>query len=136
MKPFGTSRAHAALAEQPVAALIGATLTGFGPDLVELRLNLRPDLRQQQGFAHCGVVSYLADNALVSRASVIHAGRQQAVLGCKVYWRSAGQEKLLAVAQPTRVSMDKLTPASSPTPGDQHPRFLDSDADSGAGARH
>ncbi len=135
MQTFDLSVAQAVLAGQPFSVLIGTTIAEFGPDLVELRLNLRPDLTQQYGFAHGGVVSYLADNALafaggsalsrdvvtseykinylrpavgevlIARARVTHAGRQQAVCECKVYCQNAGQEKLVAVAQGTIASM-------------------------------
>lgn len=52
------------LACQPFSGLLGAELTALAPGQVELQLPLREDLKQQHGFAHGGVVSYLADNAL------------------------------------------------------------------------
>ncbi|MDL5462133.1 PaaI family thioesterase, partial [Escherichia coli] len=77
-----------------------------------LSLPIRDDLRQQHGFVHVGVVSYLADNALtfagalalgprvvtgeykinylrpavngtlLARAQLLHAGRTQATCQC------------------------------------------------------
>ena len=149
MKSFDLSLARATLAGQPFSVLLGAAITEFGLDLVELRLTLRPDLMQQHGFAHGGVVSYLADNALafagggalsrsvvtseykinylrpavgevlIARASVLHAGKRQAVCRCKIYCQSAGQEKLVAVAQGTIASMaDPIAPEFRPGSSD------------------
>jgi len=86
---------------------------------------------QQHGFVHGGVISYAADNALtyaggsalgpgvvtsefkinylrpakgdfiVARATVIHAGKNQAVCRCDVYVSSEGSESLCATAQGT-----------------------------------
>lgn len=52
------------LAAQPFSVLLGAELTRFEPGHAEIALSLRHDLKQQHGFAHGGVVSYLADNCL------------------------------------------------------------------------
>jgi uncharacterized protein (TIGR00369 family) len=52
------------LASQPFSALIGAELHAFGPGEAELQLPLTAQLKQQNGFAHGGIVSYMADNAL------------------------------------------------------------------------
>jgi len=123
--------ARAILASQPFSVLLGAELTCFGPDLVELCVPITPRLRQQHGFVHGGVVSYAADNALtfagglalgpaivtsefkvnylrpakgevlVARARVVHAGRTQAVCRCDLIIRDAGEEVLCAVAQGT-----------------------------------
>lgn len=118
------------LSEQPFSVLLGAELTAFEPGSAELSLTLRKDHLQQNGFAHGGVVSYLADNALtyaggsqlgpvltlemkinyvrpaigdrlVARADVVSAGRTQAVCQCKVFGIADGEEKLCAVAQGT-----------------------------------
>lgn len=111
--------ARAALQAQPFSRLVGAELTAYAEDTVELRIptapELRPELRQQHGFVHGGVLSYAADNALtfaggaalgpavvtseykinylrpatgiaiVARAGVIHAGRRQAVCQCRIH---------------------------------------------------
>lgn len=124
--------ARSALNSQPFSQLVQAELTRYAPDGVELRLPIARQVQQQHGFVHGGVVSYLADNALtfaggaalgpavvtseykinyvrpavgahlVARASVVHAGRSQAVCRCDVYAvDAAGAEKLCAVAQGT-----------------------------------
>ncbi|WP_228556815.1 PaaI family thioesterase [Myxococcus sp. AB025B] len=52
------------LAKQGFSNLLGTRLTRLTKGEVELELPMRPELRQQYGFAHGGVLSYLADNAL------------------------------------------------------------------------
>lgn len=118
------------LAQQPFSVLLGAELTRFEPGLAEIQLPLRADLEQQHGFAHGGVVSYLADNALtyaggsvlgqvltlemkinytrpaigeqlIARAEVESHGKRQAVCSCRVYAVKDGEEKLCALAQGT-----------------------------------
>ncbi|WP_412563472.1 PaaI family thioesterase [Thalassobius sp. MITS945101] len=118
------------LAQQPFSVLLGAELTQFEQGLAEIQLPLRADLKQQHGFAHGGVVSYLADNALtyaggsvlgqvltlemkinytrpaigeqlIARAEVESHGKRQAVCSCRVYAVKDGEEKLCALAQGT-----------------------------------
>jgi uncharacterized protein (TIGR00369 family) len=120
-----------ALASQPFSQLLGAELTALQPGLVELQLPLTVQLQQQHGFAHGGVLSYLADNALtfaggtamrvpvvtaefkinylrpgvgdrlIARARTVHVGRSQAVCSCEVFALQDGAEKLCALAQGT-----------------------------------
>lgn len=103
------------LASQPFSVLLGTQLTVFIDEAVELHLPLREELKQQNGFAHGGVLSYLADNALtfaggaklgpavltaeykinylrpavghklIARASVIYAGKTTATCRCDVF---------------------------------------------------
>lgn len=103
------------LQSQAFSRLLGTELTMAEPGKATLTLRLRDELKQQHGFAHGGVVSYLADNALtfaggsmlggnavtgefkinyvrpalgerlIARASVVHSGKQQAVAQCEVY---------------------------------------------------
>lgn len=120
------------LASQPFSQLLGAQLTALTAEgACELRLPLRQALQQQHGFAHGGVLSYMADNALtyagavvlqvpvvtgefkinyvrpamgellIARASCLHAGRTQAVTRCDVFVVQGGVEKLCATAQGT-----------------------------------
>lgn len=118
------------LADQPFSVLLGTELTRFEKGHAELRLALRADHRQQHGFAHGGVVAYLADNALtyaggsalgdvvtlemkinyvrpavgemlIARADVVSAGKTQAVCRCDVFAVMDGEEKLCAAAQGT-----------------------------------
>jgi len=119
------------LAQQPFSVLIGAQVTALMPGRSQLELPLTAQLAQQNGFAHGGVVSYLADNALtyaggtamqvpvvtsefkinyvrpgmgerlIARATALHVSKSQAVCTCEVFALSGGEEKLCAVAQGT-----------------------------------
>jgi uncharacterized protein (TIGR00369 family) len=53
-----------ALARQAFSQLLGAELVSISPGNAELALTITDSLKQQHGFLHGGVVSYLADNAL------------------------------------------------------------------------
>ncbi|MEO3756270.1 PaaI family thioesterase [Streptomyces sp. B6B3] len=104
--------ARQALAAQPFSRLLGTRLAAFEPGSATLELPLRDDFRQQHGHLHGGVLCYAADNAVTfaagsvlgpavltggvtisylrpawgrllrARASVVHAGRRQAVCRC------------------------------------------------------
>jgi uncharacterized protein (TIGR00369 family) len=126
---------------QPFSVLLGTELTVLTPGHVELQLPLRADLLQQNGFAHGGVVSYLADNALtyaggtamrvpvvtsefkinyvrpaqgerlVARAHAASVGRAQSVCCCEIFAVRGGGEKLCALAQGTIVKLGEAPPA-------------------------
>lgn len=122
------------LAKQPFSILLGAQLNALEPGRCELQVTVAEHLKQQHGFVHGGVLSYLADNALtyaggtalrvpvltgefkinyvrpavgdrlVARAEAVHIGRTQAVCRCEVFAVSATGEKLCALAQGTIVA--------------------------------
>ncbi len=52
------------LDSQPFSRLLDAELTAFEVGAAELVLAVREELKQQHGFVHGGVLSYLADNSL------------------------------------------------------------------------
>ena len=52
------------LASQPFSVLLGAELLGLSPGMAEIKVPIRPQLGQQHGFVHGGVIRYAADNAL------------------------------------------------------------------------
>ncbi|MFF5402970.1 PaaI family thioesterase [Streptomyces misionensis] len=56
--------AHSIFKAQPFSMFLGAELTSVGPGSAEIRIVNRPEIQQQHGFVHGGVLSYLADNAL------------------------------------------------------------------------
>ncbi|MFF0339374.1 PaaI family thioesterase [Kribbella sp. NPDC004875] len=102
------------LATQPFSVVLGARVTAFGDGGATLELDIRPDLLQQNGFLHGGVLSYAADNALTfaggtalgpevltggftisylrpargvllrAVAKVVYAGRRQATCTCEL----------------------------------------------------
>ena len=115
------------LAAQPFSNLLGAELTAFKEGSAEITLAVREELKQQHGFVHGGVISYLADNCLtyaggsvlgnsvtaeykinyirpaightlVARATVLFSGRRQAVCECKVLALEDKGETLVAFA--------------------------------------
>ena len=119
---------------QPFTRFLGAQLVGCGPGEAQIKLEVLPQHKQQDGFVHGGVISYLADNALtfagglalggsaltseykinyirpargvllVARAYAKGHGKRQAVCQCDIYYEDGGEERLCAVAQGTIVS--------------------------------
>lgn len=133
-------QARFALESQPFSRLLQAEVLEYSPEAVELRLPISAEVKQQHGFVHGGVVSYLADNALtfaggaalgpnvvtseykinylrpamgdylVARAAVVYKGKTQAVCRCDLYAVSDASEKLCAVAQGTIALMGAPSP--------------------------
>jgi uncharacterized protein (TIGR00369 family) len=119
---------RAVLALQPFSVHIGAELVTFEPGRAELSVTVQPHLRQQNGFVHGGIVSYLVDNALtfaggsvlgpnvltqefkvsylrpangerlVARASVVSSSKRQAVCRCDVFAVNGEDEALCATS--------------------------------------
>ena len=119
------------LKNQAFSQLLGAQLDAFEPGQAQLSLPVAPQLLQQNGFVHGGVLAYLADNALtyaggsvlggvltsefkinylrpatqaerlVAVATVVGSGKTQAVCRCDIYLQSGGERKLCAAAQGT-----------------------------------
>ncbi|MEO8655940.1 MAG: PaaI family thioesterase [Ramlibacter sp.] len=119
------------LANQAFSVLLGTQLDRFEPGGAELSLAVTPQLLQQNGFVHGGVLAYLADNALtyaggsvlgpvltaefkinylrpakdaqrlVAVATVVGSGKTQAVCRCDIFLETAGERKLCAAAQGT-----------------------------------
>ena len=56
-------RTRASFARQGVMAYLGATLERVEPGRVEVALPFRPELAQQHGFFHAGIISTIADSA-------------------------------------------------------------------------
>jgi uncharacterized protein (TIGR00369 family) len=50
-------------ARQPAMALIGAELTMLEPGRVEVSFPFKPELTQQDGFVHAGIIATAADSA-------------------------------------------------------------------------
>lgn len=126
--------AQQVFAAQPFSQFIGARLESVTPQSATIALDLQPHLLQQHGFAHGGVLSYLADNAitfagglalggnaltsefkinylrpaqgtqLLARATARSAGKRQAVCQCDILALRDGREVLCAIAQGTVVA--------------------------------
>lgn len=56
--------AEKVLASQPFSVLLGTRLAAFGDGGATLELEVRPELQQQNGYLHGGVLGYAADNAI------------------------------------------------------------------------
>jgi uncharacterized protein (TIGR00369 family) len=127
------------LASQPFSKLVGAELTAFSPGHVELTIQITPQLKQQHGFVHGGLISYAADNALtfvggsvlgpavvtseykinylrpatgnelIARATVVFSSKTQAVCRCDLYVVREGKENLCAVSQGTIVRIGQAS---------------------------
>src|ERR1700752_109149 len=50
-------------AKQTIMVLIGAELSRVEPGVIEITLPYRPDLAQQHGYLHAGIVTTIADSA-------------------------------------------------------------------------
>ncbi len=88
------------MAAQPFSLFMGAEVIAFGADGVELSLPLRPEFMNQNGVAHGGVVSYMADNAL-TYAGGIALGLAVVTLEMKINYLKPGKgERLIARARP------------------------------------
>lgn len=49
--------------KQKVMTLIGGELTRVEPGVIEITLPYRPDLTQQHGYVHAGIITTIADSA-------------------------------------------------------------------------
>ena len=56
-------RVRASFARQKVMTTIGAELTSVTPGIVEIELPYAPELTQQHGFLHAGIISTALDSA-------------------------------------------------------------------------
>jgi uncharacterized protein (TIGR00369 family) len=61
--PSYAARVRASFDRQTIMATIGARLERVAPGEVDVRLPVRPDLAQQHGFVHAGVVTTIVDSA-------------------------------------------------------------------------
>lgn len=63
--------AEKTLEAQPFSVLLGAGLTAFGDGGATIEIEVRDQLRQQNGFVHGGVLAYLADNTITFAAGTV-----------------------------------------------------------------
>ncbi|GAA5046201.1 PaaI family thioesterase [Nocardia callitridis] len=117
--------AEQVLAAQPFAQHVGTKITEFAEGTATLVIPIRPELGQQFGYVHGGVLSYAADNAITfaagsllganvltggftitylrpargtrlrAHATVTGSTRRQAVVGCQIYAESDDAEAVL-----------------------------------------
>lgn len=61
--PAFADEVRRSFAKQAIMGLIGGELTRLEPGVVEITLPYRPDLTQQDGYVHAGIVTTIADSA-------------------------------------------------------------------------
>lgn len=61
--PDFEQRTRASFARQGAMGLVGALMTRVAPGRVEIEMPFRPDLAQQHGFFHGGMIAAIADSA-------------------------------------------------------------------------
>ena len=83
--PNWQDRVRDIFARQPINTAFGMEIEELTPGVCALAMNYRPDLAQQHGFFHAGVVSTLADNAGgFAAASLMAAGADVVAVEFKV----------------------------------------------------
>jgi len=118
---------------QPFSRFIGAQLTACSEDSATFSLTIEEHHKQQHGFVHGGVISYLADSTitfagglalhsnaltaefkinylrpaigsqLIAEAKARSAGKRMAICQCEIYCVDGDTRKLCALAQGTVV---------------------------------
>jgi uncharacterized protein (TIGR00369 family) len=71
--PHFVERVRASFARQPAMALIGASMPVVEAGYTEIHLPHKPDIAQQHGYIHGGVVGMIADSAAGYAASTLTA---------------------------------------------------------------
>jgi uncharacterized protein (TIGR00369 family) len=122
---------------QAFTTLIGASLRSFGDGVAVLAVPHRPELLQQHGFLHGGVIAYAIDNAITfaagtvlgtniltagisivylrptagdiaATATVVGNTRRQAVVRCEVHSTDPnGNDVLVATGQGTATLVER-----------------------------
>jgi uncharacterized protein (TIGR00369 family) len=122
---------------QAFSALVGAQLRSFGDGAAIIEVPHRPELLQQHGFLHGGVIAYAIDNAITfaagtvlgtsiltsgvsivylrpagagitATATVVGSTRRQAVVRCEVESTDAsGKTMLIATGQGTATVVER-----------------------------
>lgn len=61
--PAFADEVRRSFAKQAIMGLIGGELVRVEPGVVEIKLAYRPDLTQQDGYVHAGIIATIADSA-------------------------------------------------------------------------
>ncbi len=134
MQPDLLTHGRDVLAQQPFSMLLGARLDALTPGHAQISVPLAPQLLQQNGFVHGGVIAYLADNTLtyaggsalgpvltsefkinylrpatdaqrlVAVADVLGSGKTQAVCRCEIYVEREDGQRKLCAAAQGTIS--------------------------------
>ncbi|MPY56772.1 PaaI family thioesterase [Streptomyces spongiae] len=100
--------AQKVLAAQPFSNLLGARLVAFTEGEATLELDIRDDLRQQNGFLHGGVLAYAADNTLTFAAGTVIDAKLLTAGFTIDYLRPADGALLRAHAQVVRAGRSRV----------------------------
>jgi len=94
-------RVRASFYGQPFMHLIGATLSAVMPGRCEIHLSFKPELTQQIGYFHAGIIGTIADNAGGYAAlSLTPGGQEVLTVEYKINFMAPGKgEALIARAQ-------------------------------------
>lgn len=90
--------ANAVFSSQPFSNFLGAELDQVGKDSAQISVTIREELRQQHGFAHGGLISYLADNSLTFAGGLALGGDALTAEFKINYVRPARGKRLIARA--------------------------------------
>ncbi|MEN2975609.1 PaaI family thioesterase [Tistrella bauzanensis] len=71
LDPVQEKRVRAGLGAQGFMALVGATITAIGAGRCQLSVTARPELMQNHGVFHGGVIGFLIDNACAAAAGTM-----------------------------------------------------------------
>lgn len=127
--------AYSIFKAQPFTQFLGAELKNIQDNYVEIEISLLAHHLQQHGYAHGGVISYLADNSmtfaggvalmgdaltsefkinyvkpalgekLIAKATAKSIGKKQAVCTVEIYCIKEGEEYLCSIAQGTVIKI-------------------------------
>jgi uncharacterized protein (TIGR00369 family) len=99
--PNWEARVRDILARQPIVAAFGMEVAELSPGTCTLAINFKPELAQQHGFFHAGIVSTLADNAGgMAAASMMPAGSEVLAVEFKInFLAPAKGERMSARAE-------------------------------------
>jgi uncharacterized protein (TIGR00369 family) len=101
--PQFAARLRASFARQKAMDLVGARLTVVEPGYAEVALAFRPELTQQKGFVHGGIVGMIADSACGYAAySLMPASASLVTVEYKINILAPAQGDLVARGQVVR----------------------------------
>ena len=101
--------AQKTLATQPFSVLLGARVVAFGDGAATIELDMRDDLRQQNGYLHGGVLAFAADATLTFAAGTV-LGASLLTAGFRIdYMRPALGRTLRAEANVVQSSASRAT---------------------------
>ncbi|MEU9805838.1 PaaI family thioesterase [Mycobacterium sp. NPDC050853] len=96
-------QARQVLDAQPFSRLLGASISRLDESGIQLSLDIRDELRQQSGFIHGGVLSYLADNA-ITYACALGLGGDIVTSGYTIEYVAPARDGLRLLADASLVS--------------------------------